>query len=146
MRIILLFIALIGCGETMANERNADSSAYVNSLQAYTLQKGVVEFYEAYVVISNFSTTKRLIDDINGLCSKFPEIGGYRIKIFSEQKYANKKWLDESLKMSRNMDHKYIADYHPERHMLIFHPTSEEIEKVTDVSFCKERALQGDND
>lgn len=73
----------------------ASSAPYLKALYAYSLgASGKPEFYEAHVVLSDFKGDARdLVDRLRSICSEFPKLDTYLVRVFSSDRAARVEYL-----------------------------------------------------
>ncbi len=101
-------------------------SAYLTGLSARTLGFPHVEFYEAFIVSDVRQVESNgLLGLVRPLCSEFPELDTYVVRVIADAKWAKEQPFDWSLgPRSRNDRAKlaeiYIAEIRPEGALTLY--------------------------
>jgi len=64
--------------------------AYLNNLISFSLIKGSADYYEAYVVSRSIADTPEgVLAMLRPICSEFPKLDTYVVKVFTDSSFAN---------------------------------------------------------
>lgn len=100
--------------------------AYLHGLYAHTLGNARLEYYEAYVVTDSreisFNSVPLLL---RSLCSEFPKLDTYMVRLFSDPKWAKPQGFDWGLGPKNARDRSelastYLAEVRPDGAVTIY--------------------------
>jgi len=116
----LLFCVSLWLGGQPFSVASNNVGAYLQGLYAYTLGYGHVEFYEAYVVVDREAFSRSdVVSVLRPLCSEFPKLDTYTVRIFSDAKWAQPQDFEWALgprssRIKNLLADKYLAEIRPD--------------------------------
>lgn len=147
MRNLFLFLMMIVGTFAMAAE---PSVAYLQTLIARTLGFPKVEFYEAFVVTSSrkLESTDTLLELVRPLCSEFPKLDSYLVRVFSDAKWAKEQAFDwgigpQGSNVRADLADIYMAEIRPDGTLTLFPYRSSPTTVNIGRSWCSVKRVKG---
>lgn len=106
---------------------SANASAYVKGVYSYSLgSNGKPEFYEAHVVLPNGTVEReKLIQQLKALCTEFPRLDSYIVRVFSSSRAARIEFFSSGLgRVSASapawFKDEFVAEINPRAEITLF--------------------------